>query len=178
LISLILMENNFGGMPIIPENEDQRVAKLRSFNILDTHQEEGPFKHIASMAARMFNVPIALVNLVDSDFVHTKASQGVDNPAPVPRGTSLCSLAILREDVTVFENALEEPCLLANPMVTGEFGLRFYAAAPLTTSDGHNIGALCIVDQEPRVFSDIDQRILQNLASIISEEIQKVHKAS
>ncbi|WP_231862201.1 GAF domain-containing protein [Rufibacter sp. DG15C] len=165
-------------MPIIPENEEQRVAKLRSLDILDTHQEEGPFKHIASMAARMFNVPIALVNLVDRDFVYTKASHGLDNPTPVPRGTSLCSLAILREDVTVFENALEEPCLLANPMVTGEFGLRFYAAATLTTSDGHNIGALCIVDQESRTFSDIDQRILENLASIITEEIQKINKTS
>ena len=163
-------------MPFIPENEEQRLAKLRSLDILDTHQEEGPFKYIASMAARMFNAPIALVNLVDSDSVHTKASSGQDNPAPVPRGTSLCSLAILREDVTVFENALKEPCLLANPMVTGEFGLRFYAAAPLITKDGYNIGALCIVDQEPREFSDIDQRILENLASVIMEEIQHVTK--
>jgi GAF domain-containing protein len=172
------MENNFGGMSFLPENEEQRLAKLRSLNILDTHQEEGPFKHIASMAARMFKVPIALVNLVEQDFVFTKASEGLDNPPAVPRGTSLCSLAILRDDVTVFENALNEPCLLANPMVTGEFGLRFYAAAPLTTTDGHNLGALCIVDQEPREFSAIDQRILENLASIIIEEIQKAQKAS
>nr|WP_262506194.1 GAF domain-containing protein [Rufibacter radiotolerans] len=124
------------------------------------------------MASRMFNVPIALVNFVDRDYVLTKASQGLEEPQPVPRGTSLCSLAILRDSTTVFENALHEPCLLANPMVTGEFGLRFYAAAPLTTSDGYNIGALCILDKEPREFSEIDQRILENLASIIINDIE------
>ncbi|GAA4314003.1 GAF domain-containing protein [Nibribacter koreensis] len=166
------MENTFG-IPILPDNEEERLAKLRSYHLLDTHKEFGPFKHIASMAARMFNVPIALVNLVDSNSVHTLASAGIELAEPVPRGTSLCSLAVLREDVTVFENALQEPCLLANPMVTGEFGLRFYAAAPLTTSDGFNIGALCLVDQEPRVFTEAEQRILENLAAIIMEDVQK-----
>lgn len=166
------MENTFG-LPIIPDNEERRLAKLRSLNILDTHQEEGHFKHIASMASRMFQVPIALVNLVDSEYVLTKASAGLIVGQPVARGISLCSLAILRKDTTVFENALKEPCLLANPMVIGEFGLRFYAAAPLTTSDGYNIGALCIVDQEPREFSETDQRILENLASIIISDIEK-----
>ncbi|WP_207430593.1 GAF domain-containing protein [Sabulibacter ruber] len=166
------MENSFG-IPIIPDNEEERLAKLRSLHALDTHKEEGPFKHIAAMATRMFDVPIALVNLVDRDYVWTKGSAGMEVTSPVPRGTSLCSLAILRDETTVFENAREEPCLLANPMVVGEFGLKFYAAAPLTTSDGYNIGALCIVDKEPKNFSESDQKILKNLASIVVAEIEK-----
>ncbi|WP_210465882.1 MULTISPECIES: GAF domain-containing protein [Rufibacter] len=166
------MENTFG-IPIIPDNEDERLAKLRSFNILDTHREEGPFKHIASMAARMFNVPIALVNLVEDEYVHTKGNEGLDVTEPVPRGTSLCSLAVLRQEATVFENALQEPCLLANPMVTGGMGLRFYAAAPLTTSDGYNIGALCIVDTEPREFSEAERKVLENLASVVMDNIER-----
>jgi GAF domain-containing protein len=166
------MENTFG-LPIIPENEETRLAALRTFDVLDTHQEEGTFKHVASMASRMFNVPIALVNLVDEEYVYSVASVGIENPEPVPRGTSLCSLAILRDDVTVFENSLSEPCLLANPMVTGGLGLRFYAAAPLTTASGQNIGALCIVDKQPREFSETDQRILENLASIVMAEMEK-----
>ncbi|GGK86725.1 GAF domain-containing protein [Rufibacter glacialis] len=166
------MENTFG-MPIIPPNEEERLAKLRSLPVLDTHQEEGPFKHIASMAARMFNVPIALVNLVESEYVYTKGSAGMETTSPVPRGTSLCSLAVLREEATVFQNALQEPCLLANPMVTGGMGLRFYAAAPLTTKDGFNIGALCLIDTEPREFSEADRRVLENLASVVMDNIEQ-----
>lgn len=164
------MENTFG-LPIIPDNESDRLRKLNTID--KTYQESGVFKHIASMASRMYNVPIALVNLVDKDYVITKASEGMDNPDPVPRGTSLCSLSILNNSATVFKNAMQEPCLLSNPMVTGNLGLRFYAAAPLTTSDGYNIGALCIIDKEPREFSDIDQKILENLASIIVSDIEK-----
>lgn len=166
------MENTFG-VSIIPDNEEERLEKLHSLQLVNSHQEEGEFKYIAAMAARMFNVPIALVNLVDKEFVVTKAKAGLDTAGVVPRGTSLCSLAILKNEITVFENALEEPCLLANPMVTGQFGLRFYAAAPLTTKDGFNIGALCLVDKEPRKFSETDQKILENLASVIMENIEK-----
>ncbi|WP_192820136.1 GAF domain-containing protein [Rufibacter sp. LB8] len=166
------MDNTFG-LPIIPANEQDRLAKLRSYDILDTYQEEGPFKHIAAMASRMFNVPIALINLVEKDYVVTRQAVGMEPGTQVPRGTSLCSLAILRDHSTVFENALEEPCLLSNPLVTGDFNLRFYAAAPLTTADGYNIGALCLVDKEPRTFTEVDQKILENLASVVMDEIQR-----
>ncbi|WP_210463883.1 GAF domain-containing protein [Rufibacter roseolus] len=167
------MENTFG-IPLIPDNEEERLAKLRSLHLLDTHREEGTFKHIAAMAARVFKVPIALVNLVDREYVHAKGSSGMPEPlSSVPRGTSLCSLAVLRSDTTVFENALAEPCLLANPLVTGGLGLRFYAAAPLTTMDGFNIGALCLVDREPREFSEDDRRALESLASVVMESIER-----
>ena len=168
------MENTFG-RPIIPDNEHERVKKLRSLHILDTHLEDGPFKHIAAMASRMFNVPIALVNLVETDNVWIMGNVGMEGTEKVKRGTSLCSLSILRDDVTVFENAKEEPCLLANPLVAGDFGLQFYAGAPLKTYDGYNIGALCIVDKIPREFSDADQKMLESLAAIIMDEIEKRH---
>ncbi|MBD1398120.1 GAF domain-containing protein [Pontibacter sp. JH31] len=165
--------NNTFGLPIIPDNDNERLAKLKSLHILDTYEENGTFKHIAAIASRMFNVPIALVNFVDRDYVITKAQTGMDGLNEVSRAVSLCSLAILNSDVTVFENAREEPCLLANPMVIGDFGLQFYAAAPLTTSDGYNIGAVCIVDKVPREFTASDQKMLQSLASIVMDEIEK-----
>jgi GAF domain-containing protein len=58
-------------------------------------------------------------------------------------------------------------------MATGDFGLQFYAAAPLTTSDGFKIGAVCIVDKVPRVFSESDQEMLQSLAAIVMDEIEE-----
>ncbi|WP_026462031.1 GAF domain-containing protein [Adhaeribacter aquaticus] len=166
------MQNTFG-RPIIPSNEEERLVKLHSLDILGSYDEQGPFKHIAAIASRLFNVPIALVNLVDRDFVRTKADVGMNGVTEVPRGTSLCSLAILNDDVTVFEDAKQDPCLLANPLVTGDFGLQFYAAAPLKTSDGFNVGAVCIVDKKPREFSASDQKMLESLAAVVMEEIEK-----
>lgn len=163
------MDNTFG-IPIIPENEETRLKKIKEYKILDTALE-GPFNHVATIAADMFKAPIALVSLVDKYRVWYKAQVGMEGIKEVPRGESLCSLAILNDEVTVFKNALEEPCLLANPLVAGEFGLRFYAAAPLKTPDGFNIGSVCIVDTEPREFSVADQRVLEHLASIVMDAL-------
>lgn len=167
------MDNTFG-IPILPDNEHERLKKLHGLHVLDNYEENGTFKHIAAIASRMFEVPIALVNFVDKDYVITKASVGMDDVSNVSRGISLCSLAILRTDVTVFENAREQPCLLANPLVMGEFGLQFYAAAPLITSDGYNIGAVCILDKEPREFSQSDQKMLESLAAIVMNDVEKI----
>lgn len=166
------MDNTFG-QDIIPDDEHERLKKLHSLHVLDTYEENGTFKHIAAIASRMFDVPIALVNFVDQDFVFTKAQFGMKEVSAVSRNISLCSLAILRTDVTVFENARQEPCLLANPMVVGELGLQFYAAAPLITRDGYAIGAVCIVDKEPREFPASDQKMLENLAAIVMNDIEK-----
>jgi len=165
------MENTFS-RPIIPPNEPERLRALARYKLMDS-PPEGAFNHIAEMAARLFHVPIALVNLVGDTTVWTKASVGeIPYGAQVPRGTSLCSLAILDAGPTVFENAPDEPCLLANPLVAGGFGLRFYAAAPLRTPDGHHIGAVCLVDKQPRTFSAGDQKVLEGLARIVMEEIE------
>lgn len=163
--------NNTFGIPIIPENDDARVEKLKEYDILDTITE-GPFNNVASIAAHMFKTPMAFVSFVDKDRVWFKANVGLPGVTDTPRGVSLCSLAVLKEEVTVFNNAAEEPCLLANPLVAGEFGLKFYAAAPIKTPDGYNIGAVCIVDRKPRDFSDADQRVLEHLASIVMDELK------
>lgn len=165
------MENTFG-RPIIPANEVERLRALARYDLLHT-PPEGAFNHIAEMAAHLFHVPIALVNLVGDTVIWTKAGTGeISHGAEVPRGVSLCSLAILDSGPTVFENAPQEPCLLANPLVAGEFGLRFYAAAPLRTPDGYHIGAVCLVDKQPRTFSVGEQKVLEGLAQIVMEEIE------
>lgn len=165
------MESSFIGVNLIPDNEEERLRKLQEYEILDT-PPEGAFNHIAAIAAHMFKVPIALISLVDAERVWFKANLGLGNIKNVPRGDSLCSLAVLSDEPTVFENTLSEPCLLANPLVSGNFGLRFYAGAPLKTADGLNIGTLCIVDKQVREFSESDQKMLVGLASIVMDEIE------
>jgi GAF domain-containing protein len=165
-----MMQNSFG-LDIIPLDETERLQKLHEYKILDS-PSGGPFKHIAGLAAHLFGVPIGLVSLVDSERVLFKGNVGMEDVNEIDRGVSLCSLAILQKEVTVFEDALKEPCLLTNPLVAGEFGLRFYAAAPLVTHDGFTLGSVCVVDQKPRSFTPEDQQNLEYLARMVMDELE------
>jgi PAS domain S-box-containing protein len=164
------MENTFG-KNIIPENDQLRIEALKRYKILDTPPENA-FDNVATLATQIFKVPISLISLVDEEQVYFKANIGMGRAKSASRGVSLCSLAVLQTEVTVFENAPEEPCLLTNPNVAGSFGLKFYAGAPLITHDGFLIGTLCIIDQTPRVFSTADREIMQSLAKIVMDEIE------
>lgn len=164
------MENTFG-MNIIPKNDTQRIEALKRYKILDTPPENA-FDTVARLATQIFKVPISLVSLVDAEQVYFKANIGMGKAKSASRGVSLCSLAVMQSEVTVFENASEERCLLSNPNVAGDFGLKFYAGAPLTTHDDFLIGTLCIIDKTPRPFTASDREILQSLAKIVMDEIE------
>lgn len=164
------MKNSFG-INIIPDNDKKRIEALRRYRILDTPPESA-FDNVARLATLIFGVPIALVSLVDADEVYFKANVGMGKARVSARGVSLCSLAVLKQEVTVFEDAPSEPCLLTNPNVAGEFGLKFYAGAPLTTHDGFRIGTLCVIDKTQRTFGANDQLILEGLAQVVMDEIE------
>lgn len=165
-----MIENTFG-INIVPENEVSRLEALRRYRITDTPSEDS-FDGIARLAAKVFNLPIALLSLVDSESVFFKANIGMGKAKEANRGSSLCALAILDKEVTVFEDALKEPCLMANPNVVGDFGLRFYAGAPLITHDGFLIGTLCVIDKNTREFSSSDREILEGLAQTAMDQIE------
>ena len=152
------MKNSFG-RPIIPDNEEKRIKALQSYKILNT-LPEGFFNNLAHIIAKTFDTPIALISLVDKEQVFFKANVGMPGVEYVDRGVSLCSLAILEDMPTIFKDASKEPCLINNPLVAGEFGLQFYAGAPIRTPDGYNIGTVCVVDKKPRSFSDKEQELL------------------
>jgi GAF domain-containing protein len=163
------MKNHFIGKNLIPENEPERLKIVERYL---TIIPEGYFVNLANIMARTFNVPIALISFVDKTQVSFPGNYGMEEVKVVPRGLSLCSLAILEETPTVFEDALKEPCLLANPLITGSFGLRFYAGAPILTHDGYAIGTACIVDKEPRAFSSEDISMLEYFAKVAMQEVQ------
>lgn len=162
--------NNTFGKPIIPKNDEERLKALRSYDILGS-LPEGFFNNLANIIARTFDTPIALISLVDKEQVFFKANVGMPGVEYVDRGVSLCSLAILDNEPTIFEDASNEPCLLANPLVAGDFGLRFYAGAPIVTPDGFNIGTVCVVDKEPRTFSEREQKLLVQFSQSAMEAI-------
>lgn len=165
-----MIENTFG-KNIIPDNDCERLEALHRYRITDTPSEES-FDNIAKLATQIFNVPIALISLVDAEHVFFKANIGMGNSTRANRGKSLCALAVLDTEITVFEDALKEPCLMANPNVIGDFGLRFYAGAPLITHDNYLIGTLCIIDKNPREFSQEQRKILEGLAKLVMDQIE------
>ena len=163
------MTNTFG-KTIIPENDQERLKALEEYQIMHS-LPEGFFNNLARIVAKTFDTPIALVSLVDKEQVFFKANVGMPGTKYVDRGISLCSLAILDSQPTIFEDATKEPCLLANPLVAGEFGLRFYAGAPIVTHDGFNIGTVCVVDHHPRPFSEDDENLLTQFADAAMKAI-------
>lgn len=164
------MENTFG-KNIIPDNDHGRLAALKRYQILDTPPEDA-FDRIATLATKIFRTPVSLISLVDDVRVFFKANIGAGDEREASRGESLCALAVLSPEVLVFENAPEDPCLLANPNVAAEHGLKFYAGAPLITPDNYQIGTLCIVDFTPRQFSEEEKAILKDLSSMVMHEIE------
>lgn len=153
----------------MPPNEAKRIEALNRYSILDT-PPDGAFDRITQLAAAIFHVPIALITLVDTDRIWFKSSYGL-SVNQINRDPGLCASAILSNDVYTLENAKEDPRSLANPLVTGEFGLQFYAAAPLETEDHYNLGTLCIIDKLPRSFSREEKEILKMLGKIVMVEM-------
>lgn len=165
------MENTFG-RNIIPDNEEERLENLEKYKILYT-KSEPVFDQLAAVAATMLDMPLAMINFVDKDSVWTKSNQAGEIGNELERGTSLCSLAILKDQVTIFEDTLLEPFLLSNPIVAGESGIRFYAAVPITTAEGFNIGVVCVLDRVSRTFTPGDKEKLEQVARMIETEIEK-----
>ena len=155
----------------LPPNESARLEKLRAYNILDT-PPESVFDRLTSLAARHFNMPVALVSLVDQNRQWFKARYGID-ATETPRDIAFCAHAILDNDVMVIRDATQDPRFAQNPLVTEAPDIRFYAGAPLATHSGHNIGTLCIIDRKPHPeFTEEQKQALADLAAIAIDEME------
>ncbi|MFF1542254.1 PP2C family protein-serine/threonine phosphatase [Streptomyces sp. NPDC058291] len=154
-----------------PGVEAARMAAVRRYDILDT-PPDGAFDRVAAMAARLFDVPVATVTIVDSDRIWFKAAHGLEGVQEIGRDPGLCGSAILRDDALVIPDTLLDPVAANNPLVAGEMGVRFYAAAPITTSDGHRLGTVNVLDTKPRSISEDDTATLADLAAIVLDEME------
>ena len=155
---------------IIPENEAQRIAAVRRYDILDT-PPDGAFDRITAIAARRFDVPISIISIVDHDRIWFKSHHGLE-VQEIGRAPGLCASAILSEIPHILSDALTDPRSLANPLVAGDFGLRFYAGVPLRTHDGFNLGTLCVIDREPRPVDQKQIDDLRDLASVVMDQME------
>jgi len=151
-------------------DEKQRMAAVRRYDILDT-PPDGAFDRITALAARRFGVPIAIISIVDADRIWFKSHHGLP-VEQVDREPGLCASAILGDVPYLLADASGDPRSLANPLVAGEFGFRFYAAVPLTTSDGYNLGTLCVIDKEARAVDEAQIEDLKDLASVVMDQLE------
>ncbi len=155
---------------MLPPDEPQRLAALQRYQILDT-PPDGAFDHLTAVAAALFTVPIAVVSLVDHDRIWFKSHHGLDL-CETGREPGLCASAIFSPDVYHIRDAVTDVRALANPLVTEEFDLRFYAAAPLRTHDGFNLGTLCIMDRKARELSVSEAGMLTKLAALVMDQME------
>lgn len=159
----------------IPEDEEERLAALAALNLLDT-EAEPVFDRITAKLARVFEVPIALITLVDRDRQFFKSQTGL--PADLakarqtPRNVSACGHVVAKNQVMVIEDLARDRRFANNPLFR-EHGIRFYAGIPLLAPNGQPIGSLCLMDLKPRQLSEREKRLLQEYANEVMEEIAR-----
>ncbi|MEI8233786.1 MAG: ATP-binding protein [Verrucomicrobiota bacterium] len=140
----------------LPEREAERLQALRDYALMDTNPE-AVFDEIVALASYVFHTPIAGIGLLDDRRQWFKAHIGLDF-AEAPRDAVFCAHTILEPEVLVVLDALADPRFATNPYVLGEPGIRFYAGVPLTTREGHALGALCVMDTAPRERFEPEQK--------------------
>ena len=154
----------------VPPNETARLNALKRYAVLDT-PPEGSFDRITRSAAHRFAVPIALVSLIDQKRQWFKSCIGM-SAADVDRKITFCAHAILSDEVLIVLDTRNDARFRDNPQVTSAPFIRFYAGAPLVTSDGFCLGTLCIIDTVPRAFSPSEAADLQDLAAMVIETLE------
>lgn len=158
-----------------PLDEIGRLHALRATGLLDTAASES-FDRITRLASQFFEVPIALISLVDEDRQWFKARVGLD-VCETSREHAFCDHTIRQREVMVVEDASKDARFASNPLVTGPPGIRFYAGAPLLLPSGHALGSLCVIDRVPRQFSPEQRQQLQDLAALAMAQID-LHRAA
>lgn len=163
----------------VPLNEDARVAALRSLAVLDTAPEAG-YDEVVGIARALFDAPMALVSLVDSNRQFFKARAGLD-AVETGRDVSFCAHAIAEDAPLIILDAAADPRFCDNPFVTGPPFVRFYCGAPIILSSGLRMGSLCVIDQQPRpsVPQDKVQALIHLARSVTAQlEARKVDAAA
>ena len=160
----------------LPADEPARLLDLFSLGLLDRDPNER-FDRVTRLASCLFDVPIALVSLVDENRQWFASRQGLE-ATETPRCDAFCAHAILDSQALVIEDAPNDDRFRDNPLVVGEPFIRFYAGAPISSPRGRRLGTLCIIDTTPRTMNLDELRFLRDLADLVETEIGQVGLAN
>ncbi len=146
-----------------PQNEELRLHTLHRLDVLNPLHEDR-FDRITRIASALFGMPVAMINIITAREDVNKSCYGMDGGSRNDRSVSFCNYTILSEEPMVIENALEHEHFKDNPQVKGGMNIRAYAGMPFRAEDGTHPGALCVIDTEPRKFSDHEIELLKDLS--------------
>lgn len=149
-----------------PPNEAERQRALESYQVLDV-KADPVFETITRLTAEICGVPISLLSLIDRDRQWFFARCGIDLEA-TPRSHALCAHAILQDSLMEIPDASTDERFADSPLVTGYPGIRFYAAQPLATSEGLNLGTACVAAPETRKLESFQRAALKEVASMVT----------
>lgn len=158
----------------IPDDEEERLTLLRSLKLLDT-SPDASLDRLTELACEIFDVPIALISLVDQDRQWFKARQGI-SLRELPRDISFCGHAVALDAPLIVEDAMQHDDFADNPLVEGAPYIRFYAGHPLRPLEGQPIGTLCLIDTRPRAFDERARRLMSHLA-MQADDLLQLHLA-
>ena len=152
----------------LPENEALRLAALHSCRVLDLPPQRS-LRNLTELASTAFGIPVALVTVIEATRQIMLATHGTD-VKEMPRSTSFCTYALLQDDILFVPDASEDERFSANPLVTSQPHIRFYAGAPLLSTSGHKIGTFCLIDHMPRPeITPRERRMLKHFAAIAGD---------
>ncbi|MBD5606730.1 MAG: EAL domain-containing protein [Candidatus Eremiobacteraeota bacterium] len=150
--------------------ESSRAETLRRFGLIGSSNEP-IFDRTTALAARLFDVPIALITLIDDERQYVMSAYG-DRPMELPLDVSFCNYMIVENAETmVVADLRSDVRFMTHPLVVGDAGLRFYAGAPLLAEDGRTVGSLCILDRRPRTLEPLQVSVLVQLATLVTEHM-------
>lgn len=155
---------------LLPKDESARLSTLCQYQILDTEPETG-FDDLTRLAASFCNAPVALISLIDAERQWFKSKVGLD-VASTSRDFAFCAHTILQSEPLVIPDAQVDERFANNPFVTDAPHVRFYAGAPLITSDGHALGTLCVIDFAPRELNSSQIEALQALSRQVVAQLE------
>jgi hypothetical protein len=177
VFSMTIEMNDRGSMPVSISGLIDEVARQRALDelgILDTPPEER-FDRVTRLAKQLFGVESAAISLIDRDRQWFKSRQGIDDPETT-RDAAFCDFTIQQSSTLNVPNALNDPRFAENPLVTGDPNIRFYAGHPLEAPGGERVGALCVFDPNPRIFSEAEKDLLRDLALWVQNELSVSHE--
>jgi GAF domain-containing protein len=160
-----------------PSNERDRLKALRAYELLDTDPEVA-FDAVTSLAAIVFDTPIAVISLIDENRQWFKSQRGLDGVTATERCVAFCAHTILGNDILEVPDAGLDQRFADNPLVTGKPQIRFYAGMPLIDPNGMHLGTLCVIDQKSRKLTPQQKEQLRALGELVVGIIQQRIRAS
>lgn len=155
----------------VPSDEARRLRALAASKLIDSAEEE-VFDRLTWLASHVTDCPMSLLTLLSGQRQWFKSRLGVAK-RETPREVAFCSHTIMQDGAFVVEDAGADPRFAANPLVTGDPHIRFYAGYPVLDANGMALGSLCVLDREPRRLRERELRALRELAAIASDEVRR-----